>query len=99
MCKIKVKEGTTLVFSYVGFSKLEKAALQMLLSMLFYPEEARTKPRRSSCLVDQERLQEVTPSLPIDVISSKIWLQLVKHHLTKHYSTKLVFQHGSNSCK
>lgn len=69
--KIKVKEGATLVFSYVGFSKLEKAATDAVINVVLSEEGgqnldevvvtgSRTAPRSNT-----------TTPLPIDVISSK----------------------------
>ena len=69
--KIKVKDGATLVFSYVGFSKLEKAATTSVINVVLSEEGgqnlqevvvtgSRTAPRSST-----------TTALPIDVISSK----------------------------
>ena len=71
MYKIKVKEGATLVFSYVGFSKLEKAATDTVINVVLSEEGgqnldevvvtgSRTAPRSNT-----------TTPLPIDVISSK----------------------------
>ncbi|QIH38038.1 TonB-dependent receptor [Flavobacterium sp. Sr18] len=71
MYKIKVKEGATLVFSYVGFSKLEKAATDAVVNVVLSEEGgqnlnevvvtgSRTAPRSNT-----------TTPLPIDVISSK----------------------------
>ncbi|MDI5888064.1 TonB-dependent receptor [Flavobacterium yafengii] len=71
MYKIKVKEGATLVFSYVGFSKLEKAATDSVINVVLSEEGgqnldevvvtgSRTAPRSNT-----------TTPLPIDVISSK----------------------------
>ncbi|MFV8323389.1 TonB-dependent receptor [Flavobacterium sp. LS2R12] len=71
MYKIKVKEGATLVFSYVGFSKLEKAATDAVINVVLSEEGgqnldevvvtgSRTAPRSNT-----------TTPLPIDVISSK----------------------------
>ena len=71
MYKIKVKEGATLVFSYVGFSKLEKAAIDTVINVVLSEEGgqnlnevvvtgSRTAPRSNT-----------TSPLPIDVISSK----------------------------
>ena len=69
--KIKVKEGATLVFSYVGFSKLEKVVTDATLNVVLSEEGgqnldevvvtgSRTAPRSNT-----------TTPLPIDVISSK----------------------------
>ncbi|MFV8335826.1 TonB-dependent receptor [Flavobacterium sp. RSP29] len=69
--KIKVKEGATLVFSYVGFSKLEKAVTGSVLDVVLSEEGGqnldevvvtgtRTAPRSNT-----------TSALPIDVISAK----------------------------
>jgi iron complex outermembrane receptor protein len=69
--KIKVKEGATLVFSYVGFSKLEKAATDAVINVVLSEEGGqnldevvvtgtRTAPRSNT-----------TTALPIDVLSSK----------------------------
>ena len=69
--KIKVKEGATLVFSYVGFSKLEKAATDAVINVVLSEEGGqnldevvvtgtRTAPRSNT-----------TSALPIDVLSSK----------------------------
>ncbi|MFV8361180.1 TonB-dependent receptor [Flavobacterium sp. LS1P3] len=71
MYKIKVKEGATLVFSYVGFSKLEKTATDAVINVVLSEEGgqnldevvvtgSRTAPRSNT-----------TTPLPIDVISSK----------------------------
>jgi iron complex outermembrane receptor protein len=71
MYKIKVKEGATLVFSYVGFSKLEKAATDAVIDVVLSEEGGqnlnevvvtgtRTAPRSNT-----------TSALPIDVLSSK----------------------------
>ncbi|MDI5894500.1 TonB-dependent receptor [Flavobacterium algoritolerans] len=71
MYKIKVKEGATLVFSYVGFSKLEKATTDAVINVVLSEEGgqnldevvvtgSRTAPRSNT-----------TTPLPIDVISSK----------------------------
>ena len=69
--KIKVKEGATLVFSYVGFSKLEKAVTAAVMNVSLSEEGGqnlnevfvtgtRTAPRSNT-----------TSALPIDVLSSK----------------------------
>ncbi|WP_369752286.1 TonB-dependent receptor [Flavobacterium sp. WC2409] len=69
--KIKVKEGATLVFSYIGFSKVEKAATGSTVNVVLSEEGGqaldeivvtgtRTAPRSNT-----------TSALPIDVISSK----------------------------
>ncbi|MGO4905225.1 TonB-dependent receptor [Flavobacterium sp. W20_MBD1_R3] len=69
--KIKVKEGATLVFSYVGFAKLEKAVTSAVLNVVLSEEGGqnlnevvvtgtRTAPRSNT-----------TSALPIDVISAK----------------------------
>jgi iron complex outermembrane receptor protein len=69
--KIKVKDGATLVFSYVGFSKLEKAVTGTVLNVVLSEEGgqnldevvvtgSRTAPRSNT-----------TTPLPIDVISAK----------------------------
>ncbi|MFV8375472.1 TonB-dependent receptor [Flavobacterium sp. LB1P62] len=69
--KIKVKEGATLVFSYVGFNKVEKAATGTTINIVLSEEGGqnlqevvvtgtRTAPRSNT-----------TTALPIDVISSK----------------------------
>lgn len=69
--KIKVKEGATLVFSYVGFSKLEKAVSAAVMNVVLSEEGGqnldevvvtgtRTAPRSNT-----------TSALPIDVLSSK----------------------------
>ena len=69
--KIKVKEGATLVYSYVGFSKLEKAVTAAVMNVVLSEEGgqnldevvvtgSRTAPRSNT-----------TTPLPIDVISSK----------------------------
>ena len=69
--KIKVKEGATLVFSYVGFAKLEKVVTSAVLNVVLSEEGGqnldevvvtgtRTAPRSNT-----------TSALPIDVISAK----------------------------
>ncbi|MFE3871178.1 TonB-dependent receptor domain-containing protein [Flavobacterium sp. ZS1P70] len=69
--KIKVKDGATLVFSYVGFSKLEKQATSTRIDVVLSEEGGqaldeivvtgtRTAPRSNT-----------TTALPIDVISAK----------------------------
>ena len=69
--KIKVKEGATLVFSYVGYNKIEKAATSATINVVLSEEGGqnleevvvtgtRTAPRSNT-----------TTALPIDVISSK----------------------------
>lgn len=69
--KIKVKEGATLVFSYVGFNKIEKAATSATINVVLAEEGGqnlqevvvtgtRTAPRSNT-----------TTALPIDVLSSK----------------------------
>jgi iron complex outermembrane receptor protein len=69
--KIKVKDGATLVFSYVGFNKVEKAATSATINVVLSEEGGqnlqevvvtgtRTAPRSNT-----------TTALPIDVISSK----------------------------
>ncbi|RTY73230.1 TonB-dependent receptor [Flavobacterium sp. LS1R10] len=69
--KIKVKDGATLVFSYVGFAKLEKAVTSAVLNVVLSEEGGqnldevvvtgtRTAPRSNT-----------TSALPIDVISAK----------------------------
>ena len=69
--KIKVKDGATLVFSYVGFSKLEKEATSSTINVVLSEEGGqaldeivvtgtRTAPRSNT-----------TTALPIDVLSSK----------------------------
>lgn len=69
--KIKVKEGATLVFSYIGFSKVEKAATGSTVNVVLSEEGGqaldeivvtgtRTAPRSNT-----------TTALPIDVLSSK----------------------------
>jgi iron complex outermembrane receptor protein len=69
--KIKVKDGATLVFSYVGFSKLEKEATSSRIDVVLSEEGGqaldeivvtgtRTAPRSNT-----------TTALPIDVISAK----------------------------
>jgi iron complex outermembrane receptor protein len=69
--KIRVKEGATLVFSYIGFDKVEKAATASTINVVLSQEGgqaldeivvtgSRTAPRSNT-----------TSALPIDVISSK----------------------------
>ncbi|WP_114754743.1 TonB-dependent receptor [Flavobacterium glaciei] len=69
--KIKVKEGATLVFSYVGFNKVERAANETVINVVLSEEGGqnlnevvvtgtRTAPRSNT-----------TSALPIDVLSSK----------------------------
>ncbi|MFT5963571.1 MAG: iron complex outermembrane receptor protein [Flavobacterium sp.] len=69
--KIKVKQGATLVFSYIGFSNVEKAATGSTLNVVLAEEGgqelqeivvtgSRTAPRSNT-----------TSALPIDVISAK----------------------------
>lgn len=69
--KIKVKDGATLVFSYVGFNKVEKAATSSTIDVVLAEEGGqaldeivvtgtRTAPRSNT-----------TTALPIDVLSSK----------------------------
>lgn len=69
--KIKVKEGATLVFSYVGYNKVEKAATGTTINIVLAEEGGqnleevvvtgtRTAPRSNT-----------TTALPIDVLSSK----------------------------
>ncbi|MFE3866674.1 TonB-dependent receptor domain-containing protein [Flavobacterium sp. LS2P90] len=69
--KIKVKDGATLVFSYVGFNKLEKEATSSRIDVVLSEEGGqaldeivvtgtRTAPRSNT-----------TTALPIDVISAK----------------------------
>lgn len=69
--KIKVQDGATLVFSYVGFSKLEKEATSSRIDVVLSEEGGqaldeivvtgtRTAPRSNT-----------TTALPIDVISAK----------------------------
>jgi iron complex outermembrane receptor protein len=69
--KIKVQDGATLVFSYVGFSKLEKQATSSRIDVVLSEEGGqaldeivvtgtRTAPRSNT-----------TSALPIDVLSSK----------------------------
>jgi len=69
--KIRVKEGATLVFSYIGFNKVEKAASASTINVVLSQEGgqaldeivvtgSRTAPRSNT-----------TSALPIDVISSK----------------------------
>lgn len=69
--KIKVKEGATLVFTYVGFNKVERAASEATINVVMSEEGGqnlnevvvtgtRTAPRSNT-----------TSALPIDVLSSK----------------------------
>lgn len=69
--KIKVKEGATLVFTYVGFNKVERAATEATINVVMSEEGGqnlnevvvtgtRTAPRSNT-----------TSALPIDVLSSK----------------------------
>lgn len=69
--KIKVKDGATLVFSYVGFNKVERAATEGTINVVMSEEGGqnlnevvvtgtRTAPRSNT-----------TSALPIDVLSSK----------------------------
>ncbi|TRX03405.1 TonB-dependent receptor [Flavobacterium gawalongense] len=69
--KIKVKDGATLVFSYVGFNKVEKAATSSTIDVVLAEEGGqaldeivvtgtRTAPRSNT-----------TTALPIDVLSAK----------------------------
>lgn len=69
--KIKVKEGATLLFSYIGFSNVEKAATSSTVNVVMAESGgqalqeivitgSRTAPRSNT-----------TTALPIDVISSK----------------------------
>jgi iron complex outermembrane receptor protein len=69
--KIKVKDGATLVFSYIGFNKIERAASSSKIDVVLSEEGGqaldeivitgtRTAPRSNT-----------TTALPIDVISSK----------------------------
>ncbi|OUD37065.1 TonB-dependent receptor [Flavobacterium sp. FPG59] len=69
--KIKVNEGATLVFSYVGFNKVERAATEAVINVVLSEEGGqnlnevvvtgtRTAPRSNT-----------TSALPIDVLSSK----------------------------
>lgn len=69
--KIKVKDGATLVFSYVGFNKVERAATEDTINVVMSEEGGqnlnevvvtgtRTAPRSNT-----------TSALPIDVLSSK----------------------------
>ncbi|MBB1193382.1 ferric enterobactin receptor [Flavobacterium sp. SOK18b] len=69
--KIKVNEGATLVFSYIGFNKVERAATETVINVVLSEEGgqaldeivivgSRTAPRTNT-----------TSALPIDVLSSK----------------------------
>jgi iron complex outermembrane receptor protein len=69
--KIKVKDGATLVFSYVGFNKVERATTEAIINVVMSEEGGqnlnevvvtgtRTAPRSNT-----------TSALPIDVLSSK----------------------------
>lgn len=69
--KIKVKDGATLVFTYVGFNKVERAATEATINVVMSEEGGqnlnevvvtgtRTAPRSNT-----------TSALPIDVLSSK----------------------------
>ncbi|UQD56448.1 TonB-dependent receptor [Flavobacterium sp. K5-23] len=69
--RIKVKDGATLIFSYIGFNKVEKAASSSKIDVVLSEEGGqaldeivitgtRTAPRSNT-----------TTALPIDVISSK----------------------------
>ncbi|MBC5864017.1 TonB-dependent receptor [Flavobacterium turcicum] len=69
--KIKVKDGATLVFSYVGFNKVERAATETTINVVMSEEGGqnlnevvvtgtRTAPRSNT-----------TSALPIDVLSAK----------------------------
>ncbi len=69
--KIKVQDGATLIFSYIGFNKVEKAANAATINVVLSEEGgqaldeivivgSRTAPRSNT-----------TSALPIDVVSSK----------------------------
>ncbi|WP_158729072.1 MULTISPECIES: TonB-dependent receptor [unclassified Flavobacterium] len=69
--KIKVNEGATLVFSYIGFNKVEKATTEAIINVVLSEDDgqaldevvivgSRTAPRSNT-----------TSALPIDVLSSK----------------------------
>lgn len=69
--KIKVKEGATLVFSYVGFSNLEKAATETVINVVLSEEGGQNL---NEVVVTGSRTaarSNTTSALPIDVLSSK----------------------------
>ncbi|SHG27791.1 iron complex outermembrane recepter protein [Flavobacterium micromati] len=69
--KIKVKEGSTLIFSYVGYSKLERVANGSVVNVVLSEEGGENL---SEVVVTGSRTQprsNTTSALPIDVISAK----------------------------
>ncbi|MCL6460350.1 MAG: TonB-dependent receptor [Flavobacterium micromati] len=69
--KIKVKEGSTLIFSYVGYSKLERVATGSVVNVVLSEEGGENL---SEVVVTGSRTQprsNTTSALPIDVISAK----------------------------
>lgn len=71
MYVIKVKEGATLVFSYVGFSKLEKAATDAVINVVLSEEGGQTLDEIIVTGTRTAPRSNTTTALPIDVISSK----------------------------
>ena len=69
--KIKVKDGATLVFSYVGFAKLEKAVTSAVLNVVLSEEGGQNLNEVVVTGTITAPRSNTTSALPIDVISAK----------------------------
>ena len=69
--KIKVKEGATLVFSYIGFSKVEKAVTGSTVNVVLSEEGGQTLDEIVVTGTRTAPRSNTTTALPIDVLSSK----------------------------
>ena len=69
--KIRVKEGATLVFSYVGFSKLEKVATAAVINVVLSEEGGQALKEVQIVGSRNTKRTVVNSAVPIDIISVK----------------------------
>ena len=69
--KIKVKEGATLVFSYVGFSNMEKAATSATINVVLSEEGGQALREVQIVGSRNTKRTVVNSAVPIDIISVK----------------------------
>ena len=69
--KIKVKEGATIVFSYIGFAKVERAATGSKIDVVLSEEGGQALQEIVVTGTRTAQRSNTTTALPIDVISAK----------------------------
>ena len=69
--KIKVKEGATIVFSYIGFAKVERAATSSKIDVVLSEEGGQALQEIVVTGTRTAQRSNTTTALPIDVISAK----------------------------